>query len=212
MKLYSSTWSPNGRKIESLIAYLGTEPTKIDIHQVNMMGGEQRTPEYLAINPNGKIPALVDGDFILWESNAILVYLASLRPDAGLLPGGLKERADVERWLFWQSSLFGPTVGKLSGERIFKKMFGRGEPDPVVIEQLEKELHVACAVLDQQLAGKEYVCGAPSVADFAIGPWSDSIEAFLGFSLAQYGNMRAWIGRLGSLRGWIQQPPLPGVS
>jgi glutathione S-transferase len=119
------------------------------------MKGGGRTPEFLAVNPNGKIPALTDGAFSLWESRAICIYLASKKPEAGLMPDAPQARAVVEQWLFWQAIHLGPAMQKLTFERVFKAKFGRGAPDPEVVRAQEKDLAQFLPILDAALDGRE---------------------------------------------------------
>ncbi len=100
MLLYTFTITPNNRKVEAFVKHYDLD---VDIHHVSFKDRETQSPEYLAINPMGKVPALVDGDFNLWESNAILTYLASTFPETKALPTDIRGRADVDRWLHWQS-------------------------------------------------------------------------------------------------------------
>lgn len=203
MKLYSLTFSPNGRKAESLIGYLGIDA---EIHQVDMQAGEHKSEAFLAMNPNGKIPVLEDDGFVVWESNAIVTYLATKYPEKNLLPTGLQERSMVDRWLSWGAVHFGGAVYTMISEKVLKPMFG-GQTDPARVEEAMRDLARFCAVLDKQLAGKEYVCGALSLADFGIGTWAESAPA-LGFSYADYPNVAAWVERVTALPGWVQPPRL----
>nr|PZN19476.1 MAG: hypothetical protein DIU78_20975 [Pseudomonadota bacterium] len=99
MKLYQFPFSPNSQKVVALAYELGVPLT---LQTVNVFKGETRTPQILAKNPNGKVPILEDGEFVLWESNAILGYLAGVAGRADLAPTGVRERAAVERWLAWE--------------------------------------------------------------------------------------------------------------
>ena len=199
MKLHSLTFSPNGRKAESLIGYLGIDA---EIHQVDMRAGETRSEAFLAMNPNGKIPVLDDDGFVIWESNAILTYLATKHPEKGLLPTGLRERSMVDRWLSWGAVHFGTATYSIINEKVLKPIFG-GETNEARVAESMKELARFSAVLDKQLAGKEYVCGALSLADFGIGTWAE-VAPGLGFSFADYPNVAAWVERVTSLPGWVQ--------
>src|SRR5205085_989894 len=100
---------------------------------------------------------LVDGDFVLTESRAIMQYLASKKPDVGLLPRDEAARADVLRWQFWDGSHFSPNVGTVVFETLFKKAVGRGEPDPVKIAESLANVRRFAAVLDKRLAGRTYI-------------------------------------------------------
>ncbi len=118
------------------------------------------------MNPNGKVPILVDGDFVLWESRAINAYLASLK--GKLYPQDLKKRAIVDQWTYWHAVHLGPAMGRVVFERFLKKMFGMGEPDEKAIEPSLKELAQFLPILDANLAGKDWVAGELSLADFAV--------------------------------------------
>src|SRR5262249_51951813 len=141
---------------------------KPEFHPINIFKGEARTPGMLAKNANAKIPVLEDGDFVLWESNAILGYLAAKHPEKNLLPTDPKGRADVDRWLFWQTAHLGPSVGKVAFERIVKNLAGLGAPDQAMIDAGTKDFGTCCSILDGALKGKEYVAGRMSIADFAL--------------------------------------------
>jgi len=161
MKLYTNLFSPNARKVHAVANELGIE---LETHKVDLRGGEQRTPEYLALNPNGKVPTLVDGDTVLWESNAILCYLAG-KGDTELWPKSAK-RYDILRWMFWESNHLTNALNRLFGQ----KFFNRDNPDQDVIESATKSFRKYAAVLDGNLADKQYVTGDTlTLADFAIG-------------------------------------------
>jgi glutathione S-transferase len=98
MKLYINPTSPNVRRVRLTAAVLGLQ---LEEKKLDFAKGEQKNPEYLALNPNGAVPTLVDGDFVLTESRAIMQYLASKKPEMGLLPRDEQVRADVTRWQFW---------------------------------------------------------------------------------------------------------------
>ena len=105
MKLYNSNFSPNALRVRAVAAELGIE---LDIVEVDLRKGENKTASYLAMNPNGKVPVLVDADFVLWESRAIDAYLASLRPEPGLYPDDAKKRAIIDQWSTGRPSTSAP--------------------------------------------------------------------------------------------------------
>jgi glutathione S-transferase len=161
MKLYTNLFSPNARKVHAVANELGIE---LETHTVDLRAGEQRTPEYLALNPNGKVPTLVDGDTVLWESNAILCYLAG-KGDTDLWPKSAK-RYDILRWMFWESNHLTNALNRLFGQ----KFFNRDNPDQGIIERATKDFRKYATVLDGNLADKTYVTGDTlTLADFAIG-------------------------------------------
>ncbi len=109
------------------------------------------------MNPNGKVPVLVDGEFVLWESRAINAYLASLKR-RGLYPDDPKKRAIVDQWTYWHAVHLGPATQRVVFERLLKKMFGMGEPDEEAIEPSLKELAQFLPILDANLAGQGLGC------------------------------------------------------
>ena len=165
--LYFSA-TPNGLKIK---LFLEEAELPYRVVPVRLSRGEQHRPEYLAISPNGKIPAIVDsrpdgaGEPIsIFESGAILVYLAE---KTGLfLPRELRGRTEVLQWLFWQVGGLGPMAGQIGHFNIFAP-----EKVPYAIERYTRELHRLYGVLDRQLADREYIAGAFSIADIASYPW-----------------------------------------
>jgi len=198
MKLYSFTGSPNALRSLAVAYEVGLPFEVVD---VNMMAGENKSPEFLAINPNGKVPALVDGDFALWESRAINGYLASKAPEKNLNPSDPKTRAIVEQWSNWQAIHFGPALQGIAFERVGKKQFGMGEPDEAAIAGQLKTAADLLPVLEAALAGKQWIAGDLSLADFALatnfilrGPARLGIEA--------YPNITAWIERVEALPSW----------
>ena len=98
MKLYNANLSPNALRVRAVANELEIPLEVIDI---DLRKGEHKTPAYLAINPNGKVPVLVDGDFALWESRAINAYLAAMKPERGLYPSDPRRRAIVDQWSYW---------------------------------------------------------------------------------------------------------------
>jgi glutathione S-transferase len=200
MQLYNMPESGNSRKALFLADYLGI---KFENKHVNLMTGENRKPEYLAKNPNGKVPTLIDGDLVLWESNAILVYMATLHPESGLLPDDPKKRAEVFRWMFWEANHLNPGFTKMLVEALLKKLYGSTEdPDPVLLARMADELHKNCELLDNHLAGREYLCGDLSLADFALGPIFQSAP-LLSFDFSRHANITAWFERLTKVKGWV---------
>lgn len=192
MKLYAFTFSPNSRKLVALIKHYDLE---IEVHQINFKDHEQQSEAFLAINPMGKVPALVDGEFSLWEGNAIIMYLCECFPDLAVSPKTAQVRADVNRWLHWQSSHYGPAIGAHM----------KGGSD-----QNKREIQPLLEVLEAQLRGREYICGDLSPADFAIGAYSIS-RAGDNVDWSGHPNVEAWRKRIKSLKGFelTAPPPMP---
>ncbi|MEO8884199.1 MAG: glutathione S-transferase family protein [Devosia sp.] len=200
MKLYNSNLSPNALRTRAVIFELDLDP---EIVNIDISKGENRTPEYLKLNPNGKVPTLVDGKVVIWESRAINAYLAALNPGHDLNPAGPARRAAVDQWSYWQAIHLGPAMQKIAFERVQKKLYGRGEPDEGAIAGELKTVGELLSILDAALAGKDWIAGTLSLADFAIA------TTFMFRRPAQLGveahaNAAAWIERLEARPSWVK--------
>jgi glutathione S-transferase len=198
MKLYNADLSPNALRVRAVASELAID---LDIIDVDLRKGENKTESYLAMNPNGKVPVLVDGDFVLWESRAINAYLASVTPDAGLYPADAKKRAIVDQWSYWQAVHLGPTIQRIVFERMLKAMFGMGEPDETTIEPQLKDLAQLMPILDAALAGKDWIAGELSLADFALAS-TFIYRAGSNISLSDTPNVIAWLERMEARPSW----------
>jgi glutathione S-transferase len=167
MRLYHHPLSSNSRRVVMTAIYLNL---RLELVVIDLAKGAHRTPDYLRLNPNGKVPLLDDDGFHLWESHAIMQYLADKTPGQGLYPRDVRARADVNRWLFWSAFHFTPAVGFISRERVSKAMVGgSGAPDPVEIGRGETLLKAAASVLDAHLAQRQWIAQDKlTLADFAI--------------------------------------------
>jgi glutathione S-transferase len=192
MKLYQIPLSPNCQKVVALAHEVGVP---LELVMVDAFKGEARTPAMLAKNPNGKLPILEDGDFVLWESTAMLAYIAAKAERADLAPTAPRERAEVDRWSLWQGAHFGPAIRKVAFERIVKKLAGLGAPDEAVVKAGIEEFAVTARVLEQSLGTKEYVCGRLTIADFALAPYA-ALTASCGLDLGAYPKASAWLERM----------------
>ena len=185
MKLYTNLFSPNARKVHAVANELGIE---LETQTLDLRAGEQRTPEYLALNANGKVPTLVDGDTVLWESNAIMCYLAG-KGDTELWPKSAK-RYDILRWMFWESNHLTNALNRLFGQ----KFFNRDNPDQGIIDRATKDFRKYAEVLDAQLANNAHVTGDTlTLADFAIGVCFGYIQP-LELPVEGLDNIHRWWG------------------
>ncbi|HYQ05113.1 MAG TPA: glutathione S-transferase family protein [Polyangiaceae bacterium] len=192
MKIYSSAASPNCWKIFSVAHELSLA---IETIPIDLFNGEAKSAAFLAKNPNGRVPVLEDDGFFLWESNAILGYLASKQSSPPLLPATPRERAEVDRWLYWESCSLSPAVWKVEFEKIIKPLLKR-TPDPVAIANGTAEFAAAAQVLDEVLGGKDYVAGKLSIADFAIEPFINLAARDCALDITPYRNLCAWNDRM----------------
>ena len=199
LKLHVFPPSPRSFKVLVVAHHLG-----IDYQLVlcDLTKGDQKSASYGALNPNQRVPTLEDGDFKLWESNAIIQYLATNKPESALLPADERGRADVTRWQFWESTTWDAACSILVFERVVKGFFGGGGPDAVEVEKGLQRFHRAAKVLDGHLRGRTYVCGnRVTLADFAIGAGLTMAE-LAQFPLEGYGEIRRWAAILADLPAW----------
>jgi len=165
--------------------------------------GETRSPDYLAKNPNGKVPTLVDDDFVLWESPAILKYLAAKHPERKLAGADAEQAAQIDQWLFWWGCGPEAAIDALVWELLIKpKVLKQPGNDPGIIADAHTRINRFLPVLDKQLAGREFIVGPLSIADFAIGPRFDRAPEVLKFDVAPYTNIGAWMMRLRAKPYW----------
>jgi len=186
------TWgTPNGRKVSILLEELGV-PYRT--HAIDITKGDQFSPDFVAINPNSKIPAIIDQDgpggspLTVFESGAILIYLAE--KTGRFLPTEPRGRAAVLEWLMFQMGGIGPMFGQTHHFRRFAP-----EQVPYAIERYTKETRRLYGVLDARLAAAEYVAGEYSIADMAIYPWTMRWE-WQGIDLAELANVSRWMAAL----------------
>jgi glutathione S-transferase len=198
MKLYNSPGSPNALRSRAVAFELGLDP---EIINVNIGNGDNRKPEYLAINPTGRVPTLVDGDLVLWESRAINAYLAAKYPEHGLYPADLATRAQIDQWSNWQAIHMGPPMQRVNFERVQKKGFGRGEPDETTIVGEIKTVANDLAIFNAALAGKRWIAGDLSIADFALAT-TFTLRKSAMQGVENFANVSAWIERLEARPSW----------
>ncbi len=178
-------------------------PLDCEFEMIDLGRGDQLTPEYLALNPNKKMPTLRDGEFVLWESNAILFYMAAKRPESGLWPSDLRGQADVLRWLAWESAHWdAESCGMVAFEKASKAVLGLGSSDPAFIARGEQNFVRFAGVLDDQLKGRAWLVGErPTIADFSIGAFVPSAVR-LGLPVARFCEIDRWYEGLAALPAW----------
>ena len=187
------TWStPNGRKISIMLEELGLA---YNVFPIDITKGEQFAPEFLAISPNNKIPAIVDHDathgeaLALFESGAILIYLAERH--GRFLPTDLRPRLEVMQWLMFQIGNVGPSFGQAHHFRRFAP-----EKLPYAIARYTNETRRLYGVMDKRLADREHLAGDDySIADIATFPWAARHE-WQGVDLAEFANVKRWYDTL----------------
>ena len=204
MRLYYHPLSTNARRAMLAAAHLQAPVERV---LVDLAHGEQRAPAFLKLNPNHRVPVLDDDGFVLWESCAIMQYLADKTPGQTLYPTGLRERADVNRWLFWCAAHLMPAITTLNWENNIKGLLGLGSPDPALVARGEELLREFSGVLDAHLAQRQWLSGgALTLADFAIAaPLADIARAKL--PVDDFTNIQRWFAGVRALDAWKSTEP-----
>lgn len=207
-----STMAANSRKPLALCRHLGLHPHVRHI-DVNVYRGEGRTPAYLAINPFGKVPTLVDGDLTLWESNAILIYLCEAYGDHRLWSRDPMRRADIARWLFWESSHWQPAFYPILTDFVRRQLkIPPFSPDPVAVNWADPGFHSLARFLDGHLRGRQYLCGADlTIADFSVAAMMTYARS-AGFPFGDFPEIGAWYGRIEATEAWRATAVAPWES
>jgi glutathione S-transferase len=200
MRLYIFPLSGRVLGIVALKNYLALA---CDVHAIDLGRGDQLATDYVALNPNKKMPTLDDDGFVLWESNAILFYMAGKRPDSGLWPSDLRRQADVLRWLAWQSAHWdSESIGMVAYEKGSRAVLGLGAPDPAFIARGQQNFSRFAAVLNDSLKGKTWLIGEQlTIADFSIGGLVPSAER-MGLPVRDFPETVRWYENLAALQAW----------
>jgi glutathione S-transferase len=204
MKLYGFPPSPNTWKVRAAASHLGVP---LDLEFVDLTKGAQRAPDYLALNPTGRTPTLVDGDFKLWESNAIMQYVAGQKANS-LWPNDARVRADIARWQFWQIGHFGgEACMPLTFQRLVKKILNLGAPDEAVVAKATEAFHRDAKLLDSHLGRQAYLVGKDvTLADFAVAA-AMIYHKEAELPVAPYAGLRGWFERVVGLPAWRETAP-----
>jgi glutathione S-transferase len=187
ISLYTAP-TPNGWKASVALEELGLP---YQVHAIDLLSGAQRAPDYLAINPNGRIPAIVDHeaeDFAVFESGAILIYLAE--KTGQLMPSDAKGRSRVLQWLMFQMGGIGPMMGQAN---VFHRYFP--EKIQVVIDRYQGESGRLFGVLDRQLADHEWLAGDYSIADIANWCWVRT-HKWSGVNIEPFEHLQRWVAAI----------------
>jgi glutathione S-transferase len=201
--------SPRAFKVLSAAAYLRLD---YEVHVVDLSKGEHRTAAFAALNPNQRMPVLEEDGFVLWESNAILQYLALKRPESGLLPADGPKRCLVQQWQFWDLAHWDPACTPLIFERCVKKLFNLGPPDAAAAAKGEESFHRCAQILDGQLKTHRFVAGdALTVADFSVGAVLN-LSQMAELPLQSYPAIASWHKNLTELPGWRKSMVSPPAN
>lgn len=183
------TWgTPNGRKVSNMLEEIGLP---YNVHPIDISKGDQHTPEYIAINPNSKIPSIIDSDgpdgkpITMFESGAILIYLAG--KTGKFLPDTLRARYEVLQWLMFQMGHVGPMLGQAHHFRMYAP-----EKIPYAIDRYTNEANRLYGVIDRQLRESKYLaCDEYTIADIATFPWLRSSKN-QGVEIEEYPHLKRW--------------------
>jgi GST-like protein len=192
IKLYTAP-TPNGWKVSIALAEM---QLPYELRVIDFATNEQKADWYVKLNPNGRIPTLQDDDFALFESGAILIYLAE--KTGKFLPRNVQARSRVLQWLMFQMSAVGPMMGQAN---VFLRYF----PEKIqpAIDRYQREVTRLFAVLDRQLSTHEYIAGDYSIADMALWPWVSGYE-WSGVSVAEFPRLQRWLALVGQ-RAAVQE-------
>ncbi|MDX1383414.1 MAG: glutathione S-transferase family protein [Thermoanaerobaculia bacterium] len=213
MKLYVFPPSHNARKplIAKDLLGLDLETELLDLTQ-----GGTHTPEYTALNPNELMPTLVDGDFVLWESNAISQYLCDQVEGQTLLPTDARGRADVTRWQLWETAHWQPACATLLFQNMVKGLLGdTSGPDPDIVADGTERVHRFAKVANTALEGREWLVGdGLTLADISVGVFL-TYQEMAKLPLGDYAELQRLHGQLLELDAWqaaLPQIPAPAAS
>jgi glutathione S-transferase len=189
LKIYADPITVNCRKVIAGLELIGAP---YQLAHVDYFKGEQKAEPYVSINPNASVPAMADGDFVLWESNAILQYAADKVGNDAAYPRDLKARADINRWLLWESSSWFPSCYVFLVENCVKPLLG-GAPDPAVLDAQAGQFHKLAGILDARLAGKQWIVGnGPTIADIALAA-PMHLHGWQRLPLNDHPNLKRWM-------------------
>ncbi len=195
MLLYEMAASPNAKRARLGLIESGAE---FESREVNLITGEQKQDDYKKLHPLGRIPLLDDDGTVVWESGAILLYIADKFPDAGLLPKTLADRGQAYQWLtFGETSIHG-YMGPMGFQMFRRKPEDR---DEALLARGRQRMPEVLAALDRQLEGKEYIVGDFSIADCACAPWLELAE-FFGIEMGEFENVERWMTAMKARPSW----------
>jgi glutathione S-transferase len=209
MKLYMDPITVNCRKVLAGFDLMGINH---ELEHVDYFTGGQKKPEYLAINPNGALPALVDGDLKLSESNAILQYAADGKGAHQYYPRDPKIRADIHRWQLWEAATWFPSCYVYLVENVVKPLLN-AQPDQSIIDKEAPNWHRLADILDQRLAGSKWLCGDQvTIADISVAA-PMHLHSWQKLPLDQHPHLKRWmLERVEQLPCWKKTDPAPKLG
>lgn len=201
MILHTFVGSPNSRKVQAVVSHLGLD---VHVEHHDFIGGALGMPDYVALNPNGMVPLLVDGPLKLWESNAIMQYLADKAGSDALYPRDPQQRADIVRWQFWELAHFNRAFGTLAFETVAKPSLNLGPTNGALVDVARADLARFTPVLERHLAGCQYMVGdGVTLADYSMTTF-ESYRPAVPFDWSSYPNVNAYFDRIGTVDHWAR--------
>ena len=189
IKIYADPITVNCRKVLAGLDLIGAD---YELVLVDYFKGEHKVEPYLSLNPNATVPAMTDGDFELWESNAILQYAADKVGNEAAYPRDLQTRADINRWLQWEGSHWFPSCYVFLVENCVKPLLG-GQPDPAVLDAQAMQFHKLAGIIDKRLAGQQWVTGKnPTIADIVLAA-PMHLHGWQQLPLSDHPNLKRWL-------------------
>ncbi len=195
LKLHGFPMSPNTRRALFALEEVG-EP--YELVPVDLMSGQHKGADYVALNPTARVPTLVDGEFVLWESNAILEYLAARFPARRLGPADPRETGEIARWTFMNAAHLSPNVARIFAHTI---RLPEDKRIPRLVDEARGEVDRSLKAVDARLAGREFFLDRVTLADLAVAP-TLSAAPMLGIDLARFPAIDAWMKRVAARPAW----------
>jgi glutathione S-transferase len=189
MKIHADPITVNCKKVLAGLQLMGAD---YELVHVDYFQGAQKAEPFISLNPNASVPAMVDDGFVLWESNAILQYAADKLGNQAVYPTSLQQRADVNRWLLWESAHWFPSCYVYLVENCVKPLLG-GAPDPAILDAQAAQFHKLADILDKRLADRRWVMGdQPTIADIALAA-PMHLHSWQQLPLGQHKNLVRWM-------------------
>lgn len=198
--IYTSLLSANGRKVQSVCVQLGIDA---QIEDTNVYAGDAQSVEYLKINPLGQIPTLKDSMIVITESNAIIIYLSEKYGNQSLHGRSVEERAEVNKWLFWESSQWQPLLIKIMQAHVGNRLLPSIVPKPPEKANWENDAtKLQLNYLDHSLSGRSYLVGDRlTLADISVAAMT-TYFVVANFPYEQYVNISKWVDTLSKTEAW----------
>ena len=203
-RLHGSLMSSNTRRVALVFTHLGIP---YDLVPLDLRSPNDRA-KLVALNPNNKIPVLEHGDFLLWESHAIMQYVCALAANGeSIYPRDPRGRADVDRWLFWHNAHIAPPLGGLGWENTWKKYVTGEGPDGSQVSRHEATFHLGARVVEGHLAKRTWLCGeGMTIADLSLAATVANGVLYRA-PLDPYPNVRSHLDRVRKLPAWKATDP-----